>query len=88
MIFYDGGTVVEFKVTVVARWWSLKSRWWHGGGVRFLFFTVVARWWSSIFLTVAVVEVILTTVQTSNSGPINLPPPGDRFSIELGGLPA
>ena len=35
MIFYDGGTVVEFKVTVVARWWSLKSRWWHGGGVRF-----------------------------------------------------
>ena len=64
-IFYGGGTVVEFKVTVVAQWWSLKSRWWHGGGVSFQFFTVVARWWSSIFLTVAVVKVILTTVQTS-----------------------
>ena len=64
---YDGGTVVEFKVTMVARWWRLKSRWWHGGGVSFQFFTVVARWWSSIFLTEAVVEVILTTVQTSTT---------------------
>ena len=66
MIFDDGGTVVEFKITVVARWWSLTSRWWHGGGVSFQFFTVVARWWSSIFWTEAVVEVILTTVQTSS----------------------
>ena len=41
MIFYHGGAVVEFKVTVVARWWSLRYRWWHGGGVSFQFFTVV-----------------------------------------------
>ena len=45
MIFCDGGTVVEFKVTMVARWRS------------------------SIFLTEAVVEVNLTTVQTSNTYP-------------------
>ena len=28
-------------ITMVARWWSLKSRWWHGGGVSFKFFTMV-----------------------------------------------
>ena len=33
--WWHGG---EFKVTVVARWWSLKSRWWHGGGVSFQIF--------------------------------------------------
>jgi hypothetical protein len=27
--------VVELEVAVVERWWSWKSRWWHGGGVRF-----------------------------------------------------
>ena len=52
---HGGGTLVEFKITVVelkvtnvtlvARWWSLFpdfSRWWHGGGVQFFWRW---RWW-------------------------------------------
>ena len=49
---------------IFLRWWRGGGVQGHGGGTVVEFkVTVVARWWSSIFFTVAVVEVILTTVQ-------------------------